>query len=60
MRVMELWGFRRTALHVFADNQAARKLYENVGFEEVSCRQQPWAQWLSNREQLLMTRVLPA
>lgn len=58
-RVVREWGFRRTALHVFADNEAAKALYDSEGFEEVAARKQHWMQWLSQRDQILMSRMAP-
>ena len=57
-QVVRDWGFRRTALHVFADNEAAKALYDREGFHEVAARKQHWMQWLSQRDQILMSRMI--
>jgi ribosomal protein S18 acetylase RimI-like enzyme len=50
----EAWGYGQIYLTVMADNQAARSLYENAGYEIVRRD----AGWLRRGEKLLMRKAL--
>ena len=53
---VKAWGYQRTALHVFADNVAAVKMYEACGFEQIESTPFHWMQWLRARDKVLMHR----
>jgi GNAT superfamily N-acetyltransferase len=54
------WGYRRTALHVFGDNEAAVKMYESCGFAQIESTPFVWMQWRKKRAKVLMHRPCSA
>lgn len=55
--IVRSWRYKRTGLHVFADNEAAVQMYERCGFVRRREATMVWAYWLTTRRKLLMARV---
>jgi len=54
-----LWGQRHIALHVYADNAPAVRLYSSAGWQSVG-RDPDWRKWLGGKVRSFMVKALPS
>lgn len=57
--VSKQWGFKHLVLRAYEDDMAARKLYDDSGYQVVSTDPN-WMAWIGRRRRVLMIKSLPS